>query len=69
MMEELNLTKILKRLEEINVWFDQQQELDIEQGLEKVKEGMLLVKTSRQRLKQIENEFEEIKKDLNDEEQ
>jgi exonuclease VII small subunit len=65
-MEHLNLTKILKQLEEINTWFDQQEELDIEQGLQKVKEGMLLVKESRQRLKQIENEFEDIKKDLNE---
>ena len=60
-MENLNLTRILKQLEEINSWFDSQEELDLELGLQKVKEGMQLVKASRMRLKQIENEFEEIK--------
>jgi exonuclease VII small subunit len=57
----------LKQLEEINSWFDSQEELDLELGLQKVKEGMQLVKTSRMRLKQIENEFEEIKKTLSEE--
>ncbi len=66
-MEQLNLTKILKQLEEINAWFDQQEELDVETGLEKVKESLRLVKASRARLKEIENEFEEIKKDLMEE--
>jgi exonuclease VII small subunit len=66
-MENLNLTRILKQLEEINSWFDSQEELDLELGLQKVKEGMQLVKASRMRLKQIENEFEEIKKTLNEE--
>jgi exonuclease VII small subunit len=57
----------LKQLEEINSWFDSQEELDLELGLQKVKEGMQLVKASRMRLKQIENEFEEIKKTLSEE--
>ncbi len=66
-MENLNLSRILKQLEEINSWFDSQEELDLELGLQKVKEGMQLVKASRLRLKQIENEFEEIKKTLSEE--
>ncbi|HOI25580.1 MAG TPA: exodeoxyribonuclease VII small subunit [Caldisericia bacterium] len=66
-MENLNLSRILKQLEEINSWFDSQEELDLELGLQKVKEGMQLVKASRMRLKQIENEFEEIKKTLSEE--
>lgn len=63
-MDKLNLTDALKKLEEINDWFENQQEVDIEQGLEKVKEGVKLVKASQSRLKEIENEFEEIKKDI-----
>ena len=63
-MENVNLTEILKELEKINSWFDQLEEIDVELGLQKVKEGMQLVKASRARLKEIENEFEEIKKDL-----
>jgi len=63
-METTNLTEILKELEKINAWFDQQQEIDVEQGLEKIRLGLQLVKASRSRLKEIENEFEEIKKEL-----
>jgi len=63
-MEKVNLTKTLKNLEEINNWFEDQQEIDVEQGLEKVKEGIKLVRASRGRLQEIENEFEEVKKEL-----
>ena len=63
-MEKLNLTESLKKLEEINTWFENQEEIDVEKGLEKVKEGAKLVKASRERLAEIENEFEEVKKEL-----
>lgn len=63
-MDKLNLTDALKKLEEINDWFENQEEVDVEQGLEKVREGVKLVKASQSRLKEIENEFEEIKKDI-----
>jgi len=63
-MDKLNLTEALKKLEEIDDWFEQQDEVDVEQGLEKVKEGVKLVKASQSRLKEIQNEFEEIKKDM-----
>ncbi len=64
MEDKLNLTEALKKLEEINNWFENQDEVDVEQGLEKVKEGVRLVKASQSRLKDIQNEFEEIKKDI-----
>jgi exodeoxyribonuclease VII small subunit len=63
-MEKLNLSQSLKKLEEITEWFNDQQEVDVEKGLEKVKEGVQLVKSSRERLKEVENEFEDVKKDL-----
>lgn len=63
-MEKLNLTESLKKLEEINAWFENQEEVDVEKGLEKVKEGVALVKVSRERLKKIQNEFEEVRKEL-----
>lgn len=63
-MEKLNLTESLKKLEAINTWFENQEEIDVEKGLEKVKEGAKLVKASRERLREIENEFEEVKKEL-----
>ena len=58
-----NLSENLKRLSEISDWFDNQEEVDIEEGLKKVKEAAGLIKASRKRLKAIENEFEEIKKE------
>ena len=64
MEDKLNLTVALKKLEEINDWFENQDEVDVEQGLEKVKEGVKLVKASQSRLQEIQNEFEEIKKDI-----
>jgi len=63
-VDKLNLTDALKKLEEINDWFENREEVDVEQGLEKVKEGVKLVKASQSRLKEIKNEFEEIKKDM-----
>lgn len=60
-MEKNQLKDALKRLEEIIRWFDQQQEVDVEVGLERVKEGVTLIKESRERLKKLENEFEEVK--------
>ncbi len=67
---EENLNLNLKRLSEITEWFDNQEEVDVEQGLKMVKEAVGLIKTSKDRLKKIENEFEEIKKEvaLDDEE-
>lgn len=63
-MDKLNLTDALKKLEDINDWFEHQDEIDVETGLEKVKEGVKLVKASQTRLQAIQNEFEEIKKDM-----
>lgn len=62
-----NLNENLKKLEEISKWFDNSQEVDVEEGLEKVKEAVVLIKESKERLKQIENEFEEIKKEAESE--
>ena len=59
-----NLTQSLQRLKEIVSWFDAQEEVDIEEGLEKVKEGAVLIKASKLRLKELENEFEEVKASL-----
>ena len=58
-----NLNSNLKRLSEITNWFENQEEVDIEEGLKKVKEAAIIIKASKKRLKAIENEFEEIKKE------
>jgi exonuclease VII small subunit len=60
----INLNETLKKLAQIVAWFESQSELDVEKGLQYVKEGAELVKMSRERLTEIENEFKEIKKEI-----
>jgi len=59
-----NLNENLKKLSQIVSWFESENELDVEKGLEYVKQGAELIKSSRARLKEIENEFIEIKKQI-----
>ena len=65
MSEDLN--KNIKRLEEIAEWFSQQKEVDLEQGLKLIKESAELIKTSNKRLKEVDNKFQEIKRDIEQE--
>lgn len=62
--KSLSLGDSLKKLESIVNWFDTREEVDVELGLEKMKEGAALIKVSRARLKEVENEFEVVKKEL-----
>ncbi|HVO28991.1 MAG TPA: hypothetical protein VMT81_03345 [Candidatus Paceibacterota bacterium] len=52
----------LKEISAILEWFDSQEELDLETALEKIKKAGELIKASKQRLVEIENEFKEIEK-------
>ncbi len=61
---ETNLTKSLEKLNSIVTWFDEQEDIDVERGLEKVREAARLIKGSKKRLTQIENEFKEIEKEI-----
>ena len=63
-MENNKLKESFKKLEAIVKWFDEQKEIDVEAGLEKVKEGSVLIKESKKRLKVLENEFENVKKEI-----
>jgi len=54
----------LKEIAEILEWFDSQEDLDVERALEKVKKAAELIKTSKKRLGEIENEFKEIKAEI-----
>lgn len=62
--KKVNLSKNLESLKDISEWFEQQGEVDIEKGLEKVKQAAVLIKESKQRLQEVENEFQEIKRDI-----
>jgi hypothetical protein len=59
-----NVNESLSKLEQITRWFDAQKEIDVEEGMDKVREGAALVKELEKRLSEIENEFQELKKDL-----
>jgi len=63
-MEKKKLKDSLKEIEGIINWFDEQEEIDIEAGLEKVKDGVALIKSSKERLKGLENEFKKVKEGL-----
>jgi len=67
-MTKTNLKESLEKLEAITRWFDSQENADVEEGLKKIKEGAALIKASKFRLKEVENEFEEVKKELETEE-
>lgn len=63
-VDKNNLKDQLKKLEAIIRWFDEQEEVDVEAGLDKVKAGVALIKAGKERLKELENEFEKVKKGL-----
>lgn len=67
MTKQQSINEQLGQLETIVKWFESQKEVDVEKGLEKMKEGAGLIKQLKSRLKEVENEFEEIKKGLDEE--
>lgn len=65
--EPKNFKHHLEEIARILEWFDAQEELDVEVALEKIKQASELIKASKKRLSEIENEFEEIKKEVGEE--
>ncbi|MCX6813511.1 MAG: exodeoxyribonuclease VII small subunit [Candidatus Azambacteria bacterium] len=62
--KKFNLKESIRKLNEIVDWFENQEEVDVEAGLEKVKEGAKLVKDCKTRLAEVQNEFEKIRKEV-----
>jgi exodeoxyribonuclease VII small subunit len=62
--KKINLKESLGKLNSIVEWFDEQEEVDVEIGLDKVKEGAELIKQCKKRLSEVENEFKEIQRDV-----
>ena len=58
----------IQQLEEINIWF-QSEDIDLDDGLQKFRQGMELIRACKAKLKDVENEFEEIKKEFTSEEE
>ena len=67
--QQINLKESLKKLAEIVEWFEGREEIDVETGLKKVKGGAALVKACKGRLGEIENEFNKIRRDIEDDEE
>ena len=66
--EKFNFTKAYQEIEEINDWF-QNEDIDLDEALKKFQRGMDLIKKCKERLKNAENTFEEIKKKYSIEEE
>jgi len=62
--KKTNIKESLKELEAIAGWFESQKELDVEEGLKRVRDGVALIKDLKGRIKEVENEFREIKRSL-----
>ncbi len=62
--EKGKITIDLEKLKKIVEWFESREEIDVEEGLKRVKEGSEIVGRLKARMGEIENEFREIKKDL-----
>lgn len=63
--KDFDFAQAMKKLESINQWFGEQ-EIDLEQGLDKLREGKDLIVACRQRLQAVENEFSQIKDELSE---
>lgn len=60
--EKFNFTKAYEEIEKINEWF-QSEDIDLDEALRKYKRGMELIKKCKDKLREIENKFEEIRKE------
>jgi light-regulated signal transduction histidine kinase (bacteriophytochrome) len=56
-----DLKKYLEDIKRISDWFEEQEEIDLEEALVKIREAGELIKLSKDRLVEVENEFREIK--------
>lgn len=61
--KKFDFTQSIKKLEEINTWF-QNEDFNLDEGLGKLKEGKELIKMCRTRLREAENEFVKIKREF-----
>jgi exodeoxyribonuclease VII small subunit len=62
--QDKNLQETLQELKGIITELEESEDVDVEAGLAQVKEGAKLVKDARKRFGELENEFTDIKKDL-----
>ncbi|MDR3581948.1 MAG: hypothetical protein P4L67_01600 [Candidatus Pacebacteria bacterium] len=58
------LKEHLDKIKKISEWFEEQDEIDLEAALVKIREAGELIKLSKERLVEVENEFQEIKNEI-----
>jgi exodeoxyribonuclease VII small subunit len=61
--KKFDFTQAINQLEEINTWF-QHEDFNLDEGLQKLKQGKELIKKCRTRLHEVENEFVHIKQEF-----
>lgn len=61
------LKEHLEKIKAISDWFEDQEEIDLEEALTKIREAGELIKLSKERLVEVENEFKEIKTAIEEE--
>lgn len=59
-----DLKSYLAEIKKISDWFDDQDEIDLEEALEKIQAASELIKLSKQRIDEVENKFTEIKAEI-----
>ena len=59
--KQSSLKEHLEDIKKISDWFENQSEIDLEEALVKIREAGELIKLSKDRLVEVENEFKEIK--------
>jgi len=61
--DKVSFKKAIEELEEINEWFSRD-EIDLEEGLIRLKRGKELILACQKRLAEVETEFVDIKEEL-----
>lgn len=59
-----NFQTLLNELQKIVAWFEEQDYVDVAEGIKKIKKGSELLKECRKELKEIDNTFIEIEKEI-----
>ena len=60
MKKNPTIGELFKTLEQINNWFEKEENIDLEIALEKVREGAKYIAIIKKKITQTENEFKEI---------
>ncbi|MEK7614819.1 MAG: exodeoxyribonuclease VII small subunit [Patescibacteria group bacterium] len=56
-----NFASAFEELEQITQWFDSEEQLDLDEGLQKFERGLAIASELKKKLVEVENKVEEIK--------